>query len=794
MRRTLPSLPMFLALAALLLTIAPAHAGVVLPDDAPDRPQRTSLTLVSQQVDVQIVDQVATTTLVQVFRNDGPSPVAGTYLLPLNERASVMEYAFWVGGRRVVSSVQEKGQAENILEGAEKRGEEASLLAHRDPDTFSARFTTLDPGETRRFEVVYSELLPYEAGIVRYSHPLDYATMGLPAVDDVRVRVSVTESKPITAMTSSTWDIDVSETPGGMVAESRMTGAVPEADYELAYTLEGSDFGLSFRTYADGEDDGFFVAMVAPQEQTTDRQIVRKDIAFVFDVSGSMEGAKIDQARSALKACLNLMNPGDGAYVVAFNDGMDPWKSRITEVDAASRAEATGFVDGLRSGGGTNIQDAVLSTLDLLEGSERPTAIVFLTDGLGNRPAEETLDKVKAAAGDTRIFSFGVGPDVNQSFLERLGRENRGDYTAIRGDIPIDQAVRDFYAGISQPVLTDLRLDMGDVVATRTYPAVMPDVYKGQRLVITGRYRGHGPQTLTVSGLIGGQEQTLELPIDFAQQNEEHPWVARLWAKRRAEHLLADVRMYGETAEAKDEIIALSTQYRFATQYTSLVAHADPRVASLTPARVKPGDPVLAIPAPMGSIAVTAFLPFGEVKDLVYDDRSGLWVTRFLVPRSVRDGVYWIHVVATDERGLSEWFKVSYTIDTLAPVVRVDLDGGEGDAFYVGEAIEISTRPVIGFLELGSEMIRALGRDAAARAKAFVDVKSVVARVGGTDLEAVLVSTRGTEPGWHGTIELPVEMAPGDYTLEVTATDVAGNKHTVTQDIEVRRGAVTAIY
>jgi Ca-activated chloride channel homolog len=794
MRRTPLTLPLFLALTALLLPVAPAQAGVVLPDDAPEHPQRTPLTLVSQQVDVTIVDQVATTTLVQVFRNDGPSPVAGTYLLPLNERASVMEYAFWVGGRRVVSSVQEKAQAENTLDGAERRGEEASVLSHRDPDTFTARFTTLDPGETRRFEVVYGELLPYEAGIVRYSHPLDYKTMGLPEVDDVRVRVRVTDSKPITALTSSTWDIDVSETPGGMVAESRMTGAVPQADYELAYTLQGSDFGLSFRTYADGEDDGFFVAMVAPQEQTTDHQIVRKDVAFVFDVSGSMEGVKMDQARSALKACLNLMNPGDGAYVVAFNDGMDPWRSKVSELDSSSRAAATEFVDGLNAGGGTNIQDAVLSTLDLLERSERPTAIVFLTDGLGNRPVEETLDKVRAEAGNTRIFSFGVGPDVNQSFLERLGRENRGNYTSIRGNLGIEEAVGAFYSSISQPVLTDLRLDMGDVVGTRTYPAVMPDVYKGQRLVLTGRYRGDGPQTLTVSGRIGGQERTLELPIDFPKQDTEHPWVARLWAKRRAEHLLADIRMYGESNEGKDEIIALSTQYSFATPYTSLVAHADPRVASLTPARVKPGDPVLAIPAPMGSIAVTAFLPFGEVKDLVYDDESGLWVTRFLVPRSADDGVYWIHVVATDERGLSEWFKVSYTIDTLAPVVRVDLDGGEGDSFFVGEAIEISTRPIIGFLELGSEMIRALGRDAAARAKAFVDVKTVIARVAGTDLETKLVSTLGAEPGWHGTIELPVEMAPGDYRLEVTATDVAGNKHTVTRDIEVRRGAVTAIY
>jgi len=759
--------PPLLVLAALVVPSL-AAAGIVVPDDHPDLPARTPLTLVSQQVDVDIIDQVATTTLVQVFRNDGPVEVAGTYTLPLSEQASVMEYAFWLDGRRVSSRIEGKEKAQQTVERAEKSGEEASVLSWNDPDSFSARFTTLDPGETRRFEVIYSELLPYEDGHVRYSHPLDYASMGLPPVEDIRVTVTVADSKPIVSMSPTSW---------------RLTDEVPSQDFGFDYQLESTDFGLSFRTYRTEGDDGFFVATVAPREQTTDDQIIRKDVAFVFDVSGSMEGPKIAQARSALKACLNLMNPGDGAYIVAFNDGLSPWKKRVGDVDPSAHT----FVDGLSAGGGTEIQTAVLSTLEVLRASDRPTAIVFLTDGNGRQPVEETLRKVHDAAGSTRIFSFGVGAGVNQAFLERLAHENRGSYTAINGTVAIDDAVREFYSSISRPVLTDLALDFGDVVANRAYPAVMPDVYKGQRLVIAGRYRGTGAETLTVTGRIGGEERTLRLPIDFAEEDTEHPWVARMWAKRRADHLLADIRMYGETPESKDEIIALSTTFQFATPYTSLVAHADPRVASLTPARIKPGDPVLAIPAPRDSVAVTAFLPFGEVKDLVYDRDSELWVTRFLVPRSVADGVYWIHVVATDRFGRSDWFKLAYTVDTLAPVMRVDLDT---DTFAVGGSIDISARPVIGFLELGTEMVRALGRDAAARAKAFVDVKSVVARLAGTDLEVPLRSHSGGVPGWHGSIDLPLSTPSGNYRLEVTATDVAGNKHTVVHDVFVERALV----
>ena len=760
------------------------HAGIVVPDDAPENPARTPFTVVSQQVDVSIIDQVATTTLVQVFRNDGPAPVGGTYRLPLGERTSVQEYAFWVDGRRVVSRIEAKGDAKQEFEGAQRRGEDAALLEQLDLNTFTARFTELQPRETRRFEVVTSELLPYEAGLVRFSHPLDYASTGLPPVDELLVRVRIADSKPIKGITHSTFATTEQRLRGELIVESVVRGAVPDKDFELEYQLESQDFGLAFRTFDDGDDDGYFVAMVAPQEETDDQAIVRKDVAFVFDVSGSMSGTKIDQARTALKGCLNLMNPGDGLYIVAFNDALNPLSNGIQELDSTKRVEATRFVDGLQAGGGTNIHDAMLSALDKLEGSERPTALVFLTDGHGSRRPAEVLEMVsnQNPEGRTRIFTFGVGDSLNASFLERMGTENRGGYTAIDGSVAIDTVVGPFYSRISKPVLTDLELDFGDsIIANRTYPAVMPDVYKGQRLVITGRYRGTGPSTLRVTGRIAGEERELALPVVFGGPNGQ-PWVGRLWGKRRAEHLMGEIRMYGETPEAKDEVVALSTQWQFATQYTSLVAHADPRVASLTPARIKPGDPVLKIPAPQNAVAVTAMLPFGEVKDLVWDAQETVWTTRFLVPRTAVDGVYWIHVIVTEEDGNTDWYRISYTVDTKAPVLRVELPHRRLSA---GETLVMSARPIIGFLELGSEMIQALGRDAAARAKAYVDIKSVVARIPSANLETTLGSDRNEEAGWRGSVVLPDDLPPGHHRVEITATDVAGNKHTVVEHFEV---------
>ncbi len=780
----------------ILAAASPASAGIVLPDvtgDAVQNPDRTPLTLVTQEVDVAIVDQVATTTLVQVFRNDTSSPVAGTYLLPLGPSASVQEYAFWIGGRRVASRVGEKEEAKETFEGAAARKEDASIVEQSDDDTFTARFTELAPGELRRFEVVYSELLPYEAGKVRYSHPLDYAESGLPPVGDLRVSVNIRDGKPITSVRAPSWPARVEAAGESWLVDARMQDAVPAADFELEYEVQSNDFGLTFRTFHDGGDEGFFVAMVAPREDAADDEIGRKDVAFVFDTSGSMSGPKIDQARKALKAALNLMNPGDGVYLLAFSSSTRPFSNAAKDLDEPLRIDASKFVDTLEASGGTNIHDAVVTALNILRPSERPTALVFLTDGNGNRSPGDVLAAVEQANPErkTRIFTFGVGEDVNAPFLERMGRENRGGYTAIRRGTSIEQAVGEFYASIAKPVLTDLSFDFGDVVPNRTYPAMTPDIYQGQRLVVTGRYRGVGETTLTVSGTISGEPRALEMPVRFAADDSEHPWVARLWARRRAEHLLAEARMYGETTEIREEVVALSTQYSFATPYTSLVAHADPRVASLTPQRIKPGDPVLTIPAPRDAVAVTAFLPFGEVKDLVPTPGGEAWTTRFLVPRSVSDGVYWIHVVATTTAGESSWYRISYTVDTTAPVLVVDL--GEGDEVSPGDLLTVSARPVVGFLELGQEMIRSLGRDAAARAKAYVDIKDVVARIGGTKVQARLLSEAGAEAGWHGEVQVPRDLAPGLHTLEITATDVAGNKHTVVREFTVLGPVLTAV-
>lgn len=224
--------------------------------------------------------------------------------------------------------------------------------------------------------------------------------------------------------------------------------------------------------------------------------------------------------------------------------------------------------------------------------------------------------------------------------------------------------------------------------------------------------------------------------------------------------------------------------------HTSLIAPANPRVASLSPARVKTAAPMLKIPAPAESAAVTAMLPFGEVKDLVWDAQDQVWTTRFLMPRGVEDGVYWIHVVVTAADDSVDWYRISYTVDTKAPVFRVDL---HDRAVSAGSSLAMTANPIVSFLELGSEMLQALGRDAAARATAFVEPKSMVARIPTAGVETLLVSDRDAKATWHGSLVLPEDLAPGTHRVEVTATDIAGNKHTVVEHVAVLEAPVAVV-
>jgi Ca-activated chloride channel family protein len=232
-------------------------------------------------------------------------------------------------------------------------------------------------------------------------------------------------------------------------------------------------------------------------------------------------------------------------------------------------------VDEVEDSGGTNINDALLQALELIERGERPNYILFLTDGLptvGITGTAEIMRNIsKANELNTRIFVFGVGYDVNTELLDRISSDNRGTSVYVAEDENLEVAVSNYYEKISSPLLSDLKIDFKGIEVRDTYPRVMPDLFKGSQLVVVGKYTGKGKVTVALSGKVGKETKRFILKDQELVKAESYNFLPRLWASRRIGYLIEAIRLQGANKELIDEVKKLGLKYGIVTPYTSFL-------------------------------------------------------------------------------------------------------------------------------------------------------------------------------------------------------------------------------
>jgi uncharacterized protein YegL len=771
--------PWRLALLAALAVPTISMAGILVPKEPGAQP----LVVRRQAIKVEVKDQVLRATLDETFENLTDRALEGTYQLPLPEGAAVSELATWVDGQRVVSHIQEKKAAEQEYARAQQAGQQPALLDKPEPGVFRTRIDGIRPHGTKRIEATFAQILPYDSGTVTLRLPLaTLASTGTQSVGEFSFRAEISDQKKITAVETRSMPASIERlSPTAFRISFEGKAVVPARELVLTYRTEGSRLGLSFVTFKPGDgDDGYFLLLASPQELTTAADIVKKDVAFIFDTSGSMTGQKIDQARQALTRCLGLLNAEDRFGIIAFSDAMNPFRNGLVPASPENVQTAIRFTDGLSAGGGTNISDALLSGLKLLEGGDRPRVIVFMTDG---QPSAGIIDQDAIARrvreknqGATRLFTFGVGTDLNRTLLEQLAKENRGAEGFVDNNESIEKVVGAFYAKIAQPVLSDLSFNFGEVTTRMQYPDVLPDLYKGSQLAVVGRYRGDGAVKASLDGTLNGKRISIPFQAPFPKVATESPFIARLWAQRRIDYLMSQIRLHGERDELRTEVIALSEQFQILTSYTSLVVAPPEAVASISPQRVRPGDPVIRVPAPKNARAVKVSLPFGEVLNARWDEDAQAWTIRFLVPGGVADGSYPIRVDVEHSDGRRELLALRISIDTQAPALAV-----EAGSVRPGQLLMMRARASIG----ATEVLGALARrsDPNEAVKSLFDVKRVTARL--WDGREVPLTLASGGLGFTARVETNGDLAPGRYPVVFTAQDFAGNTSRAQTEVEV---------
>lgn len=578
----------WLVLLSLLLTVNPVLAdGIIIIDPPPEPPPTPHpspwLTIRYHRVEVTLENQVATTRVDQVFRNDGPTTVEGTYLFPLPPGAVVDEFTMWVDGKPVESKILRAEEARAIYEGYVRRQQDPALLEYVGRDAVQARIFPIAPEEERRIELEYRQVLQAEDGLLHYRYALDTERFSAYPLEQVSVHITVRSRTPLHAVYSPTHQDEVLIRREGQYEASvsyEANDVLPDRDFELYVGFGEEEIGAHLLSYRPATEDGFFLLILSPQIEVDEGRILPKDIFLVLDTSGSMEGEKLQQAKEALSYVLRHLNPEDRFNVVAFSSDVRSYAPRLRP--ASEAGTATEWVAELEAIGGTNIYLALTEAAAQAD-TDRPTVVIFLTDGLpteGITDEETLLGALEQEAPDSvRIFPFGVGYDVNTLLLDELAEDHRGRPTYVQPDERIDEEVSKFYARVQSPILTDIELDFDGVDPYDLYPQSLPDLFAGTQLIVAGRYTGEGPSSIILEGRVEGRKTLYTYQGEFASEGGAN-FIPRLWAARKIGYLLTQIRLHGEQEEWIDAVVTLSLRYGIITPYTSFLIEEEDVLSS----------------------------------------------------------------------------------------------------------------------------------------------------------------------------------------------------------------------
>ncbi|HEX7297115.1 MAG TPA: VIT and VWA domain-containing protein [Pyrinomonadaceae bacterium] len=539
-----------------------------------------SLPIKSIKIDAKINSQLATTHIEQVFRNDTNATLEGTYLFPIPETASIVEFAIWDGERRLVGEVRSREEARRIYDEIVRRQRDPGLLEYAGKDLFQASIFPIPAHSDKKLELTYTQVARADSGTVAYRYPLGTGRQ-MTEIGSVAGRVELQSKEPLRNVYSPTHVIDVKHNTDRSIVSFESERGKEQQDFQLFYTISKEDFGLTLLTHREPGRDGYFLLMISPKTDWSEKEYTAKDVVFVVDTSGSMgEDDKMEKARSALLYGIGILRPQDRFNVVSFAGEEHLMEAGLISADDNGRKRGAEFVKSLRPSGGTNINQSLLTSLRQFVAGDRPKMLIFLTDGLptvGETNINRIIDNVHGAKNtDVRLFTFGVGHNVNTALLDKLASDNGGvsDYVEPKEDLEVK--VSSFFTKVNFPVLTNLQLDIPGLQTDLVYPRDLPDVFRGSQVTLIGRYRNQAALDsvrLRLSGRSGGATRSYSYEnLRFPLREQNNEYLPRLWATRRVGWLMEQIRTNGEQKELRDEVVDLGTRYGIVTPYTSYLA------------------------------------------------------------------------------------------------------------------------------------------------------------------------------------------------------------------------------
>lgn len=543
-------------------------------------------------VHVDIVDQVATKTYDCVFKNLNTRQfvVGGTCYMELEPGAQVDNMSVTVDGKTMKAEILDVKRANEVFADIVKSGGSPALLEYYGNQLIQTKIPRIKPGGTVTVKLRYTMVLKNLGGTVRMQMLNTNPKSLMQPLKSAGVTVRLRSKTPVKNVYSPTHEIKFAEDKDwDIVLKWSQNNYLPKHPFVLYYQTTDTHVGATLLAHRELDEDGHFMLMLSPTmgraaASLSQKEILAKDVVFCVDTSGSMlQDGKMEQARQALKYCIGNLRKGDRFNIVDFGTDVRTFESnKLVALDEKSKAKAQRYIEKLAARGGTAIDHALTTSLALFASTERLKMVVFLTDGLptiGERDPKAILKSVaKKNKKDVRLFVFGQGTDVNTKLLDFLALNNRGESEYVMPKQDISKAVAGFFDRVGSPMLTDIKIEAEGIRLEDVYPQRIPDLYRGEQIIVMGRYRGHGSRTVRVTGMFNGEKRSYDFAVNFPEvsTDDKHAFVPRLWAGRKVDFLLNEIRKSDkEEMELIKEVTSLSKLYGIVTPYTSFLMTDD---------------------------------------------------------------------------------------------------------------------------------------------------------------------------------------------------------------------------
>lgn len=572
---------------AVMLLAAPARAGgtLLLAKSEPNAPSDAELPLERTDVELDVAGSIVGATVTQRFKNTYAKPIEVVYLFPLAQNAAVDAMEMKIGTRTITGSVARREEARTAYAAAVRDGRRAALLEQERPNMFTFSVGNIDAGATIDVKLHYFEVAGFDHGTYEVVVPTTIGPRFTPSgVKDaarittayvkggarIGIHAKIDGGTPIESIETPAWETTIGRT-GANTAEVKLKNAddAGNRDFILRWRLKAESFEPAVFAYKSNEDpSGYLTLMLEPKHAIVPSEIAPRELIFLLDTSGSMRGAPLAAATAAVNKAIDKLGPNDTFQIIDFADKASTFADRPLDNTPLNRKRGHDYIHSLRSSGGTNQLVGIHAALATPGDARRTRYVVFMTDGFIGNDAE-VIALTRKEIGKARIFSFGVGSNVNRYLLDEVAIAARGYAEYLRPSEKADEMIDRFYNRIGMPYLTDVDVDWGGLAVTDPRPAALPDLSALQPLVLHARYMHPGEGDITIKGRIAGKPVTQKVHLTLPANAPEHGALEKLWARAT----IAELERVPRGKPVPERAVAdVAVTHGLMSKYTAFVA------------------------------------------------------------------------------------------------------------------------------------------------------------------------------------------------------------------------------